>query len=390
MKKILLITALSFFSCVNDNSHRPKVNDSNAIDIDIYNNKENNVIQILNAEEYIDSVKFIKLKTSADCYLKNISKVFFENNTIIVYDSDLSEIFIFDIDGNYLRKISKKGRSKGEYITISTLNYNEVDSTLIIYDNISKKLIHYDLNGTDLKVINNFCDNATIFDIINLPNNNYLCYMPYLTIKKVGEKYSGLWEVDSNGKYLKNYFTYNEDYPCLLNTLNSYFYKVNENIYLTDTKFNNLYHYSNNQLNTCVKYNIIDKRETEFKGKSHVETNLDITCISCQVKKNIIFSQWFDSNQKFFYSIYDLKQNKFIPFEKIENRNEPFIYLNLTKDTNLTNGLLFVLNGSEILHKLNDGSSSVKEKEGLQNLVAGMNKAEIEEMNPILEIIYLK
>lgn len=390
MKKILFITILSFFSCVNDNNHRPKVNDINAINIDIYNNKEKNVIQIPNADEYIDSVKYIKLSTSIDCYLKNISKVFFDNNHIIVYDSGLSEIFIFDIDGNYTRKIAKKGKSEGEYITISNVNYNEVDNILIIYDNISKKLIHYDLNGTVLKVINNFCDNAIIFDIINLPNNNYLCYMPYITIKDVGEKYSGLWEVDADGRYVKNYFTYNENYPCVLNTLNSYFCKVGDDVYLTDTKFNNLYHYTKNQLNTHIKYNIIDNREAQFRGESHVKTNLDITCLSCHVKENIIFSQWFDSNQNFFYSIYDIKQNKFIPFEKIESKNEMFIYLNLAKDTNLVNGLLFVISGAEILHKLNDENSSIKEKEGLKILTSGKNKTEIEDMNPILEIVYLK
>ncbi len=56
-------------------------------------------------------------------------------------------LHVFDETGKNISSISKKGNGTGEYIYITEVGFNLADTTIKLYDNGNKKIIHYDIHG---------------------------------------------------------------------------------------------------------------------------------------------------------------------------------------------------------------------------------------------------
>jgi hypothetical protein len=89
--------------------------------------------------------QIIPLETSPDFLIGEIEKIDIKNNKIIVFDWGSRAIFLFNLDGTKHKKIFKPGRGPGEYGEISAMGAN--DSSIIVFDNILRKLLAFDFNG---------------------------------------------------------------------------------------------------------------------------------------------------------------------------------------------------------------------------------------------------
>jgi hypothetical protein len=134
-------TLLIFFvtiSCTNHNlSHFNKLE---TVDLDkgLQNTKEIVLSQIAT------DIQYIPLETNPECLITDVSQIFTYKNRIIVFDERQRNIFLFDAGGKFIRKIGQKGVGPGEYNEAFRVNFNELDSTILIKDRDNK---FYGLDG---------------------------------------------------------------------------------------------------------------------------------------------------------------------------------------------------------------------------------------------------
>lgn len=96
----------------------------------------------------ISSVQFIPLETKEGVIVESIDEIKVGEDRIYIFDKEQESIFIFDRVGNYINKISKKGRGPDEYNYIVDFGVYEATKEIEIYDH--RRLILYDMDGNFL------------------------------------------------------------------------------------------------------------------------------------------------------------------------------------------------------------------------------------------------
>jgi hypothetical protein len=91
----------------------------------------------------ITDLRYIYLKTKEP--IAYISKVLLHKNRIFVSDRHINEIFIFDMEGNLIKRIADKGGGPKEYIGLGDIAVH--NDELIIGDKQSLKRLYYTLDG---------------------------------------------------------------------------------------------------------------------------------------------------------------------------------------------------------------------------------------------------
>ena len=96
--------------------------------------------------DHVDSIRIIPIVTTDEALIGQISQLYIVNNTLFIADyTKAKAIFAFDMQGDFLYKIHKVGQGPGEYNRLNMVHMN--DSTIMINDWISGKIIQYDLRG---------------------------------------------------------------------------------------------------------------------------------------------------------------------------------------------------------------------------------------------------
>jgi len=108
-----------------------------------------------NATEFFKEVKFIKLESSEDNLIGEITKIIFSADQIYILDRFTKTIFIFDIKGKFITKIRSVGEGPGEYAYLKDFNLDSVKNELVLYDMAHQKFLFYELDGTYKKEIRN-------------------------------------------------------------------------------------------------------------------------------------------------------------------------------------------------------------------------------------------
>ena len=88
---------------------------------------------VLQLEDEIESVECIPLETSDSVLISNILDLRMTDNYIFVYNGKTSEIFQFNRDGKFIRKIGREGNGPGEYSLITELGIDESNKRLYIF-----------------------------------------------------------------------------------------------------------------------------------------------------------------------------------------------------------------------------------------------------------------
>lgn len=379
----ILVLLFSFTGCKNEN----KNNASITIPI------EKGSIQPMSLFDYIDSVKYIPLETQNENLINHLTKVFFVDDKIVIVDGEEMQVLFFDKDGRYLYKINERGEGPEEYVVLHTVMVDN-EKNVIIYDSRGgHKLLYYNIEGKFLKAVTGISNNALIRNIINLPNGNFLCYTHDYTPERVGEQASGLWEIDSNGAFVRSYFTYETLYPVIYNYDNSNLQTNSDGaISILDIVNQKILHLCDGNLTEYLSFHIDNDKRKKYEGLTYTENNDYNMCYSYQEKGNLIFTEWMDPEEKF-YTSYSKQDGKSILISnktfwdgkgKIPFGQKLFI------DTNLTDMLLAAFSGSDILDMLETGNLQQQCREQIEKIVAGKSETEIMDMNPVLLLLYLK
>jgi hypothetical protein len=387
MKYFLYILLIIFFAGCRERKDSTKMAAINIV-IDTDNSEK------VDISEYIDSVKYIKLQTTDDNLIGYIKRVFFLEDRILVTDGQIPQILIFDNEGNFLNKIKKIGQGPGEYIGIAASLFDCASKSIIIYSTTLRKLLFFTLDGEFIKEITKFNENSLIRDMINLPSGNFLCYTYDLTSKQVGKKASGLWEVNSLGNFVRSFFTLDDLYPVIYNYDNSQFTLLPDGkISVKDAIWSNIYHFEGDSLKKYISYEVNENVLNSLKGNSYSPKSYT-SSLTSQDKSNYIFTWWTDGIPGGYYTVYSKKDNKNVLIypKKMFWAERKIVEpsgISFT-DSNNFNALVSSITGDDIFDFLKENNASSKIKNDLNDLIKGMNEREITDMNPVLQLLYIK
>ena len=392
---LLFVLLLAFVSCQrSENSGiKPIVKGNPTAIITLFNNKSDYPIEKISLSEFVDSVKFIKIEATEECFIQYVTSAFFVENEIIIIDESIGKILVFDNEGHYIRKIGNRGRGPGEYLEITSCDYNKERQTIFVYDDASSKFLLYNITGDFIKEVSTISSDGRplIRDIISLPNNNYLCTNEVKPF--ANDNYSGLWEIDSDGNFVRSLFKYDIVVPSVLNIHCSGFQRLADGtIAIRDILHYDIYHYNEREgLSRYISYETENDKRTKYQGKDYVPGLKYPHCASYKESNNFIISCWDDENSIPIYSLYDKNQNKNRFADVFDNSDIiGIVWKGGIIDSNLDNVLLVELPSTQIIKLLNEYATSESAKEILNNLEISMTEEELEAMNPVLELLYLR
>lgn len=178
-------------------SDKKSAPDSNEIFVDfksespmVINSPEDN----FNYSDYIDSVVYVPLETTDDCLVGEFTDMHFVNDRIFVKSG--FSIFIFGKDGKFISKISRRGRGHGEYNNMAGWDVNPSNNEISIYSNADETVYVYSIQGNFLRSVR--LGEGIHRDFCVLPNGNYLFYTP----DYMKNHYRGVLQTDPEGKII--------------------------------------------------------------------------------------------------------------------------------------------------------------------------------------------
>ena len=133
----------------------------------------------LHLSDIVDSLSYIKLATDTSNLIGVIDKIIPLQDRILIVDKDITQtIYIFDKSGRFIRKINKKGRGPGEYLSLNDVAVDVSNKRLIVLDDIAQKLSIFTYEGEFIEKIG--LDFITT-SIAYLGNNKLACYCDYIS-----------------------------------------------------------------------------------------------------------------------------------------------------------------------------------------------------------------
>ncbi|MDR0953905.1 MAG: 6-bladed beta-propeller [Rikenellaceae bacterium] len=136
MKRILLFGAilLGLTACGEQ---------ATTIDLYAYKDHEIDYFSLIDTASY----RVVKLETTENSLVGEISKVEVVGDQIIVlHGSDSKSVFVFDLDGRFIRPIGHQGRGPGEYVRAANFVIDYDANQIIVTDDRGHKQLFYDLS----------------------------------------------------------------------------------------------------------------------------------------------------------------------------------------------------------------------------------------------------
>lgn len=104
--------------------------------------------QTIKLSKLAKSVDYIALETNKDCYLGTIKVYRFLNKLVVVNVGSNAGLFLFDLNGKFIRKIGKTGKGPGEYLQITCIQFDEENNQILVKSSGKEKIIRYSMDGS--------------------------------------------------------------------------------------------------------------------------------------------------------------------------------------------------------------------------------------------------
>lgn len=359
------------------------VNEENAVTVEV-ENYPYDPVRFLGMEKYADSVKFVRLESNAENLITSINELFFTDDWIIVVDARAGNIFFFDHSGNYSHKIHRRGRGPGEYLTVSNVMIDEKKASVMVYDIQPRRLLSYTFTGDHISTIDNFSDGSLVRDLINLPTGEFLCCRLDGT-NESNEGRSGLWKVAPNGEFETFLYRIDDEYPFVFSENWFYLYRLpNDRIGFVDR--NRIFSTAGDTLYKRVEFNMPDKTVADFKGVLKTDEKY-VMMMNNQEKGGYIFTEWSDANNGGFMTVYS----------KSDQRTDVGVVFYPALNEQYVPGIRNVRNNTEnILSSwfmpsfIRPSNVSEEFRDSAKKLLSGISEDQIEDANPILQLLYIK
>ncbi|MBD5179333.1 MAG: 6-bladed beta-propeller [Bacteroidales bacterium] len=122
-------------------------------------------------DKEVANMRLIPLETTDDCLIGRISDIFIVGDSIVVVDRDnAKQIYLFNIDGKFLRKIGRYGTGPEEYFSLSCVS--ATPEHISVLDNPLAKYMTYDYSGN---MLSSECLEQTLpSHVIALSNSSFI------------------------------------------------------------------------------------------------------------------------------------------------------------------------------------------------------------------------
>nr|WP_306448309.1 6-bladed beta-propeller [Odoribacter splanchnicus] len=126
------------------------------------------------ADGWPDSLRVIKLETSADCLLGAIKKIRFVDSLIFISDYN-DHLYVFDSSGSFRNPIGELGRAPNQVVALSSFYVDRKRKVVGVYDGYSDCIHRYTFDGIKQDKIS--CRNEVngyILDVNQIDDNEIL------------------------------------------------------------------------------------------------------------------------------------------------------------------------------------------------------------------------
>jgi hypothetical protein len=131
--------------------------------------------------EFIDSIAFFPLETSKQSIFSQANKLINNSNKFYIFDLRLQNIFIFNENGTFYKKIDQRGNGPGQYKEIKDFHFDN-ENNLVVLD--YKKIHIYNHSLKYLHSIDNE-DSGEVISLCYFDDSHYYTFnMPIYNQKK--------------------------------------------------------------------------------------------------------------------------------------------------------------------------------------------------------------
>jgi hypothetical protein len=148
----------------------------------------------LKASDLLANIRYIPLETTDTALIAHIKEVISTNDYFFVRDKHL---YMFDKQGEFLRKISKQGQGPGEYTELDDCDVD--DKHVYLFDSPQSQILVYSFDNKYLKSIR---IPQGITSILK-SSSGFICYLDPLIGRKYGEPVPELIFLDETGQQKK-------------------------------------------------------------------------------------------------------------------------------------------------------------------------------------------
>ena len=281
MNKLLPLLFVTFLFSCSSKENKKSTGDSMLESYNISINEDNSNLN--------ESVDFVILDDSCENGLfASISKLIVKNELIYILDEVTSSIYVFNMDGKFVKKIKHIGRGPGEYIRIRDFNVD--NNCLYIYDDRTRKLLCYDLQGD--KILHEYSTSFFARAFYILTNGDFLYILPK------DQNHKQIVVTDTTGN-LKNEFLDFEKDDLDIHTRHSLLQETSLGIVYSKPESNSFYLLSKENGDILKQYNII------FDNKKDNRDNKERKVLSSTplLLTNIIVGNFRCDKSVFYYEI---------------------------------------------------------------------------------------
>jgi len=210
----------------------------------------NSLENMIDIEPLLDTVRYVKLELTDKSIIGYIQKVAIFEDKIYVLDTQASSLFVFDINGKYLFKISQKGLGPHDYIQLDFFDIDIDKREIVLTDLMGYWTMRYDLDGNFIKrkKISFFTEG-----IVPSSNGGFITYQNFRNNKENMKQEYNLFYIDSLMKPQKAYFPYNSlELTPPPTPRSGPFYHYNNNFYFFSIYGNEIYKIAKDSL--ILKY----------------------------------------------------------------------------------------------------------------------------------------
>lgn len=163
------------------------------------------------ASQIADLEKVIPLETVGDALVGEIDKLEMDDNHIVILDKRMRTVWLFGIDGKFIRKIGRLGNGPKEYVSLDDMCFDKETGTVWIWDRVKQVMLEYDLTGELLKEV------ATGFssNVFARTKDGFWLYYSYL---KNPDNNSLILVNEEMDHLLKGFFPTKEPFPVSLSS----------------------------------------------------------------------------------------------------------------------------------------------------------------------------
>ncbi|WKD85056.1 hypothetical protein KCTC32516_00394 [Polaribacter huanghezhanensis] len=251
--------------------------------------------------KYVSSFRFIELKgmNSID-FINKVDKIEYLDSEYFVLDKSKSNLLVFDLKGNYVRKIGKRGNGPGEYKNISDFVINKKKKTVTLLSSNNIGYFIFNTKGEYIKKarFSNFYPKR--IGLIN--DDTYVMYTSYASNYNKDLIFTNL-----NGKIVDKKFDYPEGIDQMAFNFSGGIKSINDKTFYTQVASSKIYELDVN-LKAYVKYQV------EFVNKTWSEDKkFELFKFSRETKKmnlSYLGNSYFENENIFLFDFTDKNKEK--------------------------------------------------------------------------------